>query len=91
MKNNYRTEQRKIIRDYLIDNKDKFVNVEENKKLNKKTEKIIKDCFPDVNVTMQFFTRKNADSLQICVRLSHMHRAAKEAACGSAGRHQYYI
>ncbi|MBR0491066.1 MAG: transcriptional repressor [Clostridia bacterium] len=29
MKNNYRTEQRKIIRDYLIDNKDKFVNVEE--------------------------------------------------------------
>jgi Fur family ferric uptake transcriptional regulator len=29
LKNNYRTEQRKIIKDYLIDNKDKFVNVEE--------------------------------------------------------------
>lgn len=25
-----------------------------------KTEKIIKDCFPDVNVTMQFFTRKES-------------------------------
>lgn len=29
MINNYKTEQRKLIKDYLIENKEKFVNVEE--------------------------------------------------------------
>ena len=41
MKNNYRTEQRKMISDYLIENKEKFINAEDIMQYMKRNNQIV--------------------------------------------------